>query len=270
MGDSVASPIIHESADSAHPGSDIDPARTAAFFDVDGTLVATHIVHQYLFIRRFLAQQADRPFSSAASSLWQAGFTLKCLKYLVLDCISRSRMNISFYRNYRGLPVADVHSAAEECYKQVLKPHLFDQAAHCVQQHLLAGHRVVFVTGSIDFLIQPLARELSTPDQTNHNTTNNNVELLARTLLRDGDVFTGELDGPPMGEQQKAQTIRTFAHRERIILAQSYAYGDSIADLPMLEIVGHPVVVNPDRRLQRVAQTRQWPTHQWNRSGGRA
>ncbi len=219
-------------------------AKTAAFFDVDGTVVQTTIVHYYVYFRR-------RRMSPVWSRLWYTAFLVKCLYYMLLDRISRSRLNVVFYRSYAGLPAADIKAQVPGCYQEIIAPRRFEQATECIAEHRKAGRDVVLVTGSIDFIVEPLARDLSV------------TSVLAPTLLESNGRFTGELDGPPIGEVEKARRILAFAELRGIDLSQSYAYGDSIADLPMLKIVGHPCVVNPDRALAAAAKARGWPTHHW-------
>lgn len=240
-------------------------ALTAAFFDVDGTIVSTHIVHQYLFVRKHLTRTHGGWFARVGHPIWMGMFFVRCAQYLYLDRVSRTRMNIAFYRNYAGLRADRVRDAAEQCFDRVLKPHLFGDAAGCVAEHLRAGRRVVLVTGSIDFLIEPLAEflALAADSQTG-------IDLVARTLLERDGRFTGDLSGPPIGENEKAAEVRRYAEREKIDLAGSYAYGDSVADLPMLELVGFPNVVNPDRALARTARERDWPQLGWVASGAGA
>ena len=221
------------------------PARAAAFFDVDGTLVQTTIVHYYMYFRR-------QRMSPLLGGLWLAAFFVKCAYYKILDKISRSRLNIVFYRSYAGLSAADIKSQVEACYCDVIEPRRFAQAVDCVQQHRDAGHRIVLVTGSIDFIIEPLARRLGVAD------------VVAPALLERNGRFTGELDGPPVGDEEKARRIRRFADEHGIDLSRSHAYGDSIADLPMLESVGFAHAVNPDNALANVANERGWPIHHWN------
>ena len=223
---------------------DATPPREAAFFDVDGTLVQTTIVHYYMYFRR-------RRMSPLVGRLWHTVFLLKCGYYLILDKISRSRLNIVFYRSYAGLPVAEIKSQVESCYREVIRPRCFEQAVSCVREHRQAGRNVVLVTGSLDFIIAPLAIKLGA------------TAVLAPSLLEVDGRFTGELDGPPIGEAEKARRIAQFAKEQAIDLTQSHAYGDSIADLPMLEVVGFPHVVNPDRALAATAKSRGWPIHQW-------
>lgn len=220
------------------------PRRAAAFFDVDGTLVSTTIVHYYVYFR-------SRRLSPLWRRVWYAGFLAKCGYYLLLDKLDRSRMNVVFYRSYAGLPVAELQSQAVECHRDVIRPRCFAEGANEVVRQREEGRRVVLVTGSIDFIIAPLARELAVD------------HVLAASLRAANGRFTGELDGPPIGSEEKARRIRRFAEGHDIDLAASHAYGDSIADLPMLETVGHPHVVNADKALAAAAERRGWPAHRW-------
>lgn len=233
-------------------------SASAAFFDVDGTVVSTHIVHQYVGVRRFLAERYGGVARRLAHPFWLAGFWLRCVRYLYLDRVSRTRMNIAFYRNYTGLDVEQVREVAGNCFERVLKPNLFVDALRCVREHLSVGRRVVLVTGSVDFLIEPLARHFgsSLADA-------GSVELLARTLEVSNGRFTGALDGPPIGEEEKAAQVCRYADRAGIDLGQCYAYGDSVADVPMLELVGMPVAVNADKGLTEIARQRRWRCESW-------
>lgn len=219
-------------------------SRAATFFDVDGTLVETTIAHYYAYFRRTRLPAVIR-------HLWFAWYVAKCGYYVVLDKINRSRMNVVFYRSYRGLPADEIKTKSWDCYRRVMEPRRFREAAPCIERHRSAGRRIVLVTGSIDFIVAPLAEEVGADD------------VLAPVLVEAGGRFTGDLGGPPIGEEEKARRIREFAACDGIDLSESYAYGDSIADLPMLEAVGHPAVVNPDKALAAVAAARGWPVLTW-------
>jgi HAD superfamily hydrolase (TIGR01490 family) len=216
----------------------------AAFFDVDGTLARTTIVHYYVYFRR-------RRMSPLFGRIWYALFLVKCLYYLLLDRIDRSRLNVVFYRSYAGLPTQSIKELVTDCYRNVLRPRQFDQAAACLAEHRASGHSIVLVTGSLDFIIEPLATDLGVD------------AVIAPSLVESNGVFTGALTGPPIGDEEKARRILQFAQDHGIDLACAYAYGDSISDLPMLECVGHAHVVNPDRRLAAIARQRGWPAHRW-------
>jgi FMN phosphatase YigB (HAD superfamily) len=94
-------------------------SNSAAFFDVDGTLIKTTIVHYYAYFRR-------RRMSPAIGVLWQAGFALKCLYYLLLDMIDRERLNVVFYRSYAGLAVDEIRSLVADCHRDVIEPRRFE------------------------------------------------------------------------------------------------------------------------------------------------
>jgi len=218
--------------------------RAAAFFDVDGTLVNTTIVHYYIYFRR-------RRLPPALGALWYGAYLLKCGYYLAVDKMSRSRLNVIFYRDYRGLPADEIRAQAEDCFRDVIQPRHFAEAARCVEEHRQAGRDVVLVTGSVDFIVGPLARYLGAS------------AVVAASLVEADGRFTGELEGPPVGEEEKARRIRQFARAHDVDLTRSHAYGDSIADLAMLEAVGHPHAVNPDKALAVAARARGWPVHRW-------
>jgi HAD superfamily hydrolase (TIGR01490 family) len=220
------------------------PHQAAAFFDVDGTLAKTTIVHYYVYFKR-------KRMSPFWGRCWQTLYLLKCLCFLALDRIDRSRLNRVFYRSYARLPVDRIKEQAEGCHNFVIKPRQFEQAADCIAEHRNAGRRIVLVTGSIDFTVAPLAQELHVDD------------MLAARLVESNGWFTGELDGRPIVDEEKAVRVQRYAAENEIDLSQSYAYGDSISDLPMLEVVGFPQVVSPDRRLAAVALKRGWPVHRW-------
>lgn len=222
------------------------PRRGAAFFDVDGTLVASTIVHYYVYFRR-------RRMSPLVGALWSVAFHLKCLYYLVLDRIDRNWFNVAFYRSYRGLVADELRGLTADCYRDVLAPRMFREVRACIDEHRRAGRMIVLVTGSVDFIMTPLAMALVVDHV-----------IAARLVERDGR-FTGALDSVPIGGEEKARRMRALAEEHGIDLAQSYAYGDSIWDLAMLQAVGHPHAVNPDGKLAIVAREKGWPMHRWGR-----
>ncbi len=226
-------------------GESTPSSQTAAvFFDVDGTLLKSTIVHYYVYFMR-------RRMSPVVYKLWFAAFVLKCLYYLVLDKIDRSRFNVVFYRNYKGLSVKQIRSYIAGCHREFILPHMFVEAKACIDEHRAAGRKIVLVTGSIDFILEPLVKELGVQ------------HVIAPTLLESDGCYTGELDGLPVGGEEKARRMLAFAQSQNIDLSTSYAYGDSVADLPMLEVVGHPRVVNPDKNLSSIAAARGWEQLRW-------
>ena len=124
--------------------------KRVAFFDVDGTLLKSTIVHYYIWMR-----SARMP--SLLKSLWLIGFLPKTIYYLILDSISRSRFNEVFYRNYRGMEVTEVKALSTEMFETSLRPKIFSEAVSQIQEHKEQGTTVVLVTGSLDFIVRPIA-----------------------------------------------------------------------------------------------------------------
>ena len=110
---------------------------------------------------------------------------------------------------------------------------------------------MVFVTGSLDFIVQPIADYLDVDS------------VLAPQLGERDGQFTGELTTVPLIGEEKAKAVQAYAEQHEISLEDSYAYGDSQSDLPMLECVGNPVVVNPGKALREKALTAGWEMHEW-------
>ena len=221
---------------------------TAAFFDVDGTIVSTTIVHYYVQFRSHLLPPVLRPF-------WLAWFALKVVYYFFLDKVSRTRFNQVFYRNYRGLQAERVKQLAGEQFETYVRSKLFPAALDRIREHQDRGNLIVLVTGSLDFIIQPLADYLQSD------------AALTVQLEEAHGKFTGELTTLPLSEEEKVRAIQAFVEQHNVDLAASYAYGDSRADLPMLECVGNPIVVNPSKGLREVAIESGWEISEWTVGG---
>ena len=235
--------LVNESA-YVHP----EGKKTAAFFDVDGTIVSTTIVHYYVQFRSHLLPTFLRPF-------WLAWFALKVVYYFFLDKVSRTRFNQVFYRNYRGLEAERIKQLASEQFETYVRSKLFPAALDCIREHQSRGDLIVLVTGSLDFIIQPLADYLQAD------------AALTVQLEEAHGKFTGELATLPLSEEEKVRAIQVFVEEHNVDLAASYAYGDSRADLPMLQCVGNPIVVNPSKGLRQVAIESGWEISEWTIGG---
>ncbi len=218
--------------------------KRVAFFDVDGTLLKSTIVHCYIWMRSL-----QMPFF--LKHLWLIGFLPKIVYYLILDSISRTRFNAVFYRNYRGLEVAEMKALSTEMFETYIRPKIFSEAVSQIQEHKEQGTAVVLVTGSLDFVVQPIADYLAAD------------AVLAPQLREQEGQFTGELTTAPLIGEAKAEAMRNYAEQHDISLEESYAYGDSQSDLPMLECVGNPIVVNPGKALREKALKSGWELHEW-------
>jgi alcohol-forming fatty acyl-CoA reductase len=217
-----------------------------AVFDLEGTVVDSTIVHQYLWVR-------SAGFRKAA---WPAEFARLIAKapgYLRTDRRDRGEFIRSFLRRYEGMPQARLEKIVQGGYGDTLLRHTSPDAIAAIRAHREAGHRTVLVTGSIGTLVAPLAELFD--------------EVVASDMhTRDG-VLTGFLDRPPLVAEARAAWLQRYAAQHGLALGDSYGYGDSHADLGWLELLGHPHAVNPDPQLLREAQRRHWRIDSWKRSG---
>ncbi len=217
---------------------------TGAFFDVDGTLVDSDIVRYAVGIR-------TAEMGPTLRRLWTAAFLPRIPYYLALDRKSRAAFQRSLYRIYAGLSTDDLKERAEALFHHHIEPRIYAAGRARVGDHRRRGHRVVLVSGSVEAIVRPLAASLGVED------------VLAPRLEAFDGVLTGALEGPTLSGERKAEAVVGFAEAREIDLGASFAYADSQDDRPMLEAVGRPAAVNPDRRLLETALARGWDVYQW-------
>lgn len=216
------------------------PADKAAFFDVDGTLVRTNIVHAFAFY----AMNQGSIFGTA----WQTARTIGSIPaFFALDKVNRKIFNEFFYRYYAGQSEDRLLELSQELFEDVLRPAIYPGAPRLLDEARRAGCRIVLVTGALDFTVRPLMRHLGADD------------LVANRMHFIDGVATGRVVPPIVEGAHKALVIRDYCVREGLALERSHAYSDSFSDYPMLAVVGHPTAVNPDLRLRNVARAYEWP-----------
>lgn len=214
--------------------------NSAAFYDVDGTLIKTNIVHSFAYYAR---NQPTLP-----GSLWKTAQTaLSVPLFAIADKLSRKLFNELFYTYYAGQSEDRLVVLAEDLFEEVIKPSIYPGAVDLIEESRRAGCRQVLVSGGLDFTVAPLARYLKITD------------IMANRLEFSKGYATGQLGRPFIAGATKAQLMRDFAEREGIDLARSWAYTDSYSDYPMLAAVGRPTAVNPDLRLRATARSYDWP-----------
>ena len=140
-----------------------------------------------------------------------------------------------------------------EAIDEVLSPHIYAEAIVLMDEHRREGREVVIVSAAPEDVVRPLARHLGV----------DHVIATRSTLDRTGR-YTGELAFYATGPD-KARAMTELAERWDLDLEECFAYSDSAGDLPMLEAVGHPVAVNPDRALKQQAEERGWPVVEFAR-----
>ena len=219
--------------------------RTAAFFDLDKTVLAKSST--LAFSKPFFAQGLLNRRSVLKSSYAQFIYTLSGADHDQMD-----RMRTHLTNMCTGWNVEQVKSIVNETLHEIVTPLVFAEAADLIAGHKLCGRDVVVVSASGEEIVAPIARALGATHA-----------MATRMVVEDGK-YTGEVAFYCYGEG-KVQAIRELAARESYPLEHCYAYSDSITDLPMLEAVGHPTVVNPDRALRKEATAREWPVLTFSR-----
>jgi HAD superfamily hydrolase (TIGR01490 family) len=211
---------------------------TGAFFDFDETLLDTassKLGIRYLWERRLVS----RGFILLA---FVAGLLYR--RHLISD----ERTSTLLLRLYRNRRLADFKSGAIAFYTEILKPRLAPNILAKVNYHKDQGHCLVLISGSIRYMLEPVAQDLG-------------FEHLLCTDLEEGEngLLTGRAKGPLCLDATKRHLATELARSSGIDLKFSYAYGNHQADLPLLEAVGFPRVVEPTRPLRKVALERNWP-----------
>src|SRR5207248_6501866 len=223
-------------------------ADVLAVFDVDGTLVETNVIEYFVWMR--LKAQPLREWPD-----FLAGLVREAPRWLQLERRSRAEFQRSFYREYEGLEYEDMRQLGREAMNAVTLRRLYPEGVRRIREHRNAGHRVLLLTGALDVVVEPLAELLEV-----------DVDC-AHLLARDG-VLTGDLESPPPAGEARGTLLEEYAAKHGLNLSESFAYADSLSDPPMTELVGTPVVINPDARLSTVAGQRGWRIERWSMPPG--
>jgi HAD superfamily hydrolase (TIGR01490 family) len=221
------------------------PVRTAAFFDLDKTVIAKSST--LAFSRPFFDQGLINRQTVLKSAYAQFLFLMSGADHEQMD-----RMRSYITNMCTGWNVEQVKSIVGETLHEIVDPLVFAEAANLIADHKLCGRDVVVVSASGEEIVAPIARALGATHA-----------MATRMVVEDGK-YTGEVAFYCYGEG-KVEAIRELAAREGYALEHCYAYSDSITDLPMLESVGHPTVVNPDRSLRKESAARGWPVLTFSR-----
>ena len=222
---------------------------SAAFFDLDRTLMAGSSAYHFGramykaggISRRQIARDAADQVRFRLRGSTDAGVNA------LLDRVMAS---------IRGTRVLDLARMTADTLAGIL-PRIYPQMMAVVREHQDAGRRAYIVTAASNEIAQVLAHVLAMDGA-----------IGTRSEILDG-VYTGEIDGPFVYGEGKAMALREFAAAESISLDASWAYSDSVSDLPMLEAVGHPVAVNPDAELLEIAHREGWDVLRFEKLGQR-
>jgi HAD superfamily hydrolase (TIGR01490 family) len=213
--------------------------RAAAFFDLDKTVLSRSST--LAFTRTFYRHGLISRTAAIRGAIAQVVFSRSGAGHHRME---RIRSEVS--QLCRGWPAESVREIVRAGLDEIIVPHLYAEARVLVSGHRAAGRDVIVVSASGHEVVDPIAAVLGA-----------DTVIATQMVVADG-CYTGDMVFYAYGEA-KATRMRELAAERGYHLADCYAYSDSITDLPMLEAVGHPTAVNPDRALRRVAAQRGWP-----------
>jgi HAD superfamily hydrolase (TIGR01490 family) len=213
--------------------------RSAAFFDLDKTVIAksSALAFGRPFYRDGLITRRDVVKSAYAQLMFRLGGTdeqtmARTRDYLATLC--------------KGWSVDQVRQIVAETLHELINPYVYAEAAALILEHQAAGRDVVLVSASGEEMVRPIGELLGIADV-----------IATRMAVEDGR-YNGEVELYAAGPS-KVAAVAEMAKERGYDLAACYAYSDSASDIPLLECVGHPTAVNPDRALRRVAVENGWP-----------
>jgi len=216
-----------------------DVARTAAFFDLDKTIIAKSSTLAFgrpfyqggLINRRTVLRSAYAQFVFALSGADEDQMD-RMRDYLTAMCT--------------GWDVQQIRDIVNETLHEIIDPLVYNEAVDLITRHKELGRDIIIISSSGDEVVRPIGEMVGADDV-----------IATRMVVAEGR-YTGEIEFYAYGAN-KATGLRELAAERGYQLADCYAYSDSITDVPMLEAVGHPHAVNPDRALRRLAGERGWP-----------
>jgi HAD superfamily hydrolase (TIGR01490 family) len=224
--------------------------HAAAFFDVDNTMLqgaAVFHLARGLYRRKFFSTR-----EIAVKAIDQVRFRLQGE---TPESVANARAAaLSFIAGHH---VSELEMLMEEIFDELFVDRIWPGTKALAQIHLDAGERVWLVTAAPVEVARLLARRLGL------------TGALGTVAQHVDGVYTGELVGDILHGPAKAEAVRALAQHEGLELSDCSAYSDSVNDLPLLELVGHPCAVNPDRRLRRYAEKAGWQVRDY-RTGRRA
>ena len=216
-----------------------DGRRVAVFFDLDKTVIAKSST--LAFSRPFFQEGLINRRAVLKSAYAQFVFMLAGA-----DADQMDRMRAHITALCVGWDVQQVRAIVEETLHDIVDPLVYKEATQLIFDHKQEGRDVVVVSASGEEVVAPIAEMIGATHS-----------VATRMVVVDGR-YTGDIDFYCYGGN-KAVAAQQVAQRYGYDLAQCHGYSDSITDLPLLEVVGHPTVVNPDRALRKVATQRGWP-----------
>ncbi|NVB37726.1 HAD family hydrolase [Pseudenhygromyxa sp. WMMC2535] len=219
--------------------------QVAAFFDVDHTLIACNSARKWV---EHLWRNDQISVAAALRSVWWL------VKYR-MSILDYEQVTAEVVREYAGRDVLELAAEVERWFHQDIEPEICVEGIAQIAWHRERGHMLAMLTSGTTFSVEPLRKMLAIP----------------HLICTEVEVVDGKLTGrhvePSCFGPGKLLAAGRFAETHGIDLDRSYFYTDSFSDLPMLERVGEPRVINPDPRLRRWATQHRLPVELWRPQG---
>jgi HAD superfamily hydrolase (TIGR01490 family) len=225
----------------AHPGNpeSISKTAVAAFFDLDKTIIASSSA--LAFSKPLLRKGLINHRAALKSAYAQLVFSLAGA-----DAAKTEQLRAQISAFCAGWEVAQIQAIVDETLHDVVDPLIYAEAAALIADHKEKGHDVIVLSATGAEVVRPIAKMLGA------------THSVGTTMQIVGGRYSGEIEFYCYGEQ-KAVAAKEFAAEHGYDLSRCHGYSDSSTDLPLLEVVGNPHAVNPDRVLRKVATERGWP-----------
>jgi putative phosphoserine phosphatase/1-acylglycerol-3-phosphate O-acyltransferase len=223
------------------------PQRTAAFFDLDKTLLAKSSGELYIRVLREQGLVSNWELAKILTTTALYGLNILRAEWLMEKAASR----------YKGAAEQEMIAFCQDWFDRTVKDYLYTDAVQRVREHQAKGHIVALLTAATPYIAGPTGQYLGVSHQ-----------LCTRLEVREGR-FTGRLLKPLCHGKGKLYWAIEFCRKHGADLERSYFYTDSIRDLPALEAVGNPRPVNADGRLMGIARRRGWPVERFRTTLGK-
>jgi len=218
---------------------------TAAFFDLDGTIIATHSVKDMFIERLVTGKVQSEEVLDMANLMFRYMFKSQ-------DFVAGLRSSVS---NMAGMDENELIELGEKVNAERLAPQVFPEIRAIIKAHRAKGHTLVVVTSASRYQVEPVARDLGIQ------------HVICTEMEVKAGKLTGLLIGDPCYGPAKVKAARKFARDHRIVMKKSYFYSNGSEDVPLLEAVGHPVAITPDSKLRKIAERRGWTVHELDSRG---
>ena len=216
--------------------------KTVAFFDIDDTLICGQT--QKLLISYFYKKRK-------VSSLFLSRIYLWFFLYKIGIVSKGTSLMEKAYSLAKNVKEEEFKNFVREVFNEDIKPLIYPQAVERIDFHKKNYHEIVLISKSCKFLVDTIKDYLK-------------VSLSIATELEvKNQVLTGKIKGNIIHGKEKLRVVEEIALKKDWNLKESYAYGDHISDLPLLKAVGHPIVINPDKKLEKEARKRGWKIYFW-------